>query len=33
MTKKKISPKTQHLKDTDRKPKGSYKKGAQGPKN
>jgi len=32
LTKKKISPKTQHIKDTDRKSKGTYKKGTQGPK-
>lgn len=32
MPKKKPSPKTQHIKDTDRHPKGSYQKAPQGPK-
>jgi hypothetical protein len=32
MTRKKPSAKTQHLKDTNRKSKGAYKKSYQGPK-
>lgn len=32
MTKKKVSPKTQRLSETTKKPKGAYKKAPQGPK-
>jgi hypothetical protein len=32
MPKKKISPKTQHIKETTRKPKGAFKKAPHSPK-